>query len=85
VAATPMSGTGTIYTRTIVRMSPPGYIGESPYAIGVVELTEPLRVAATLLADDLEDLQIGDPVEFELLQLGTEEPVLSYAYRKVER
>jgi len=85
VAEMPMSGGGQIYTYTLVRMAPPGYTGEVPYAIGVVELTEPLRVAATLLADDLEELAIGDEVEFELLPLGADEPVLGYAYRKVER
>jgi uncharacterized OB-fold protein len=81
----PMSGGGQIYTYTVLRMTPPGYAGEVPYAIGVVELTEPLRVTATLLADDIEELAIGDRVEFELLMLGEDEPVLSYAYRKVER
>jgi uncharacterized protein len=85
VSPLPMSGSGQIYTYTVVRMAPPGYVGEAPYAIGVVELTEPLRVAATLLADDLDELAIGDEVEFELLPLGAEEPVLGYAYRKVER
>lgn len=80
-----MTGAGTIYTHTIVRMAPPGYLGETPYAIGVVELAEPLRVSATLLADDLKQLAIGDPVEFTLIELGDEEPVLSFAYRRVER
>jgi uncharacterized protein len=85
IAALPMSGSGQIYTYTVIRMAPPGYTGEVPYAIGVVELTEPLRVTATLLAEDLEELTIGDQVEFELLPLGDDEPVLGYAYRKVER
>jgi uncharacterized OB-fold protein len=78
-----MSGEGTIYTLTVVRMTPPGYVGEAPYAIGVVELAEPLRVAATLLADDLERLAIGDPVQFELIEIGVEDPVLTYGYRQV--
>jgi uncharacterized OB-fold protein len=81
----PLPGTGSLYTFTIVRMSPPGYIGETPYAIGVVELPAPagLRVAATITADELDSLQIGDDVAFELITLGSgEERVTSYAFRQ---
>jgi uncharacterized OB-fold protein len=81
VTPAPLSGGGTIYSYTIVRAAPPGYLGEAPYAIGVVELDEGLRIASTLVCDDLEDLSIEDRVEFELLTLGDEEPVRSYVYR----
>jgi uncharacterized protein len=77
-----LSQTGTVYTFTIVRMVPPGYLGEAPYAYGVVELPEGLRVTTTLLADDLEHIAIGDRCDFTLLELGPrEDRVLSYAYR----
>jgi uncharacterized OB-fold protein len=85
IEAVALSTTGTLYTFTIVRMSPPGYLGETPYAIGVVELPEGLRVSATITAGDLEGLQIGDDVAFELITLvGGDEPVLSYAFRRQE-
>ncbi len=77
-----MSRTGIVYTFAIVRMAPPGYLGEAPYAYGIVELPEGLRVTTTLLADDLEEISIGDRCEFALMELGTgEDRVLSYAYR----
>jgi uncharacterized OB-fold protein len=80
-----LSATGTLYTFTIVRMSPPGYLGETPYAIGIVELPEGLRVSATITAPDLDALEIGDDVAFELITLtGGDEPVLSYAFRRQE-
>jgi uncharacterized OB-fold protein len=66
-----------------VRSAPPGYLGEIPYAIGVVELEESLRVSTTLLADDLSELAVGDQVEFELITLGHDAPIISYAYRQV--
>ena len=44
----PLSHSGSIYTFTIVRMPPPGYVGETPYAVGLVELPEGLRVASTI-------------------------------------
>lgn len=77
-----LSTAGTVYTFTIVRMAPPGYLGEAPYAYGVVELPDGLRVTTTLLADDLQEISIGDRCEFALLELGSgEDRVISYAYR----
>ena len=82
VAAVALSDTGTVYTFTIVRMSPPGYLGDSPYAYGVVELPEGLRVTSTLVADELEQIAIGDRCTFELLELGAgDERTVSFAYR----
>lgn len=82
IALAALSGQGTLYTFTIVRATPPGYIGTAPYALGIVELPEGLRVTATITADDLDALAIDDPVTFELIALGTPDvPVLSFAYR----
>jgi uncharacterized OB-fold protein len=81
----PLSRTGTVFTFTVVHAAPPGYLGETPYAYGVVELPEGLRVTATLLAHELERISIGDACTFELLTLSNgKAPLLSYAYR-VER
>jgi uncharacterized OB-fold protein len=77
-----LSTSGIVHTFTIVRMAPPGYIGETPYAYGVVELPERLRVTTTLVADELEAIAIGATCAFELLPLGAgESQVLSFAYR----
>jgi uncharacterized OB-fold protein len=77
-----LSTTGVVYTCTVVHMAPPGYLGEAPYAYGVVELPEGLRVTSTLLADDLDAIGVGAPVAFELLELGSgEDRALSFAYR----
>jgi len=76
-----LSTTGVVHTFTIVRIAPPGYRGEVPYAYGIVELPEALRITATLTADDLEAIAIGDTCDFELIELGSgEDRVLSYAY-----
>jgi uncharacterized OB-fold protein len=67
---------GELYTYTVVHAPPPGYRGETPYAVGVVELPDGLRVTATILGDALA---VGDRVRFELHPVGD---VLSYAYRR---
>jgi len=74
-----LSTTGTVFTFTVVHMEPPGYLGETPYAYGVIELPEGLRVTTTLLAEDLDEIAIGDRCSFELITLG--DAVQSFAYR----
>jgi uncharacterized protein len=74
-----LSTTGTVFTFTVVHMEPPGYLGEAPYAYGVIELPEGLRVTTTLLADDLGAIAIGTRCSFELITLG--DTVQSFAYR----
>jgi scaffold protein (connect acetoacetyl-CoA thiolase and HMG-CoA synthase) len=74
-----LSTSGTIFTFTIVHMEPPGYLGETPYAYGVIELPEGLRVTTTLRAEHLDEIAIGDRCTFELIALGG--AVQSFAYR----
>jgi uncharacterized OB-fold protein len=69
-AVTPLtfSRHGTLWTYTIVRNRPPGdYKGPDPFrpfALGLVELPEGLRVMAPLDAD-FGDLTIGSPLAFD--------------------
>jgi hypothetical protein len=83
IESVPLGGEGTIFSFSVVHMAPPGYLGEAPYAVGVVELPDGIRITATILAERLEQLAIGDRVGFELLTLaGDAGPLLSFAYRK---
>ncbi len=82
VEAVALSTTGTVHTFTVVHHRPPGYVGPLPYAIGIVELPDGLRVASTLTADDLAQIRIDAPCRFELLELPDADPPLqSFAYR----
>jgi uncharacterized OB-fold protein len=84
VDETTLATGGEIYTYTVVRSAPPGYLGEVPYAFGVVTLDDDLRVTTTITSDDLDGLAIGDRVVFEVIALGDgEAAVTSYAYRAV--
>jgi uncharacterized OB-fold protein len=82
VEPVPLATGGEIYTYTVVRSAPPGYLGAVPYAFGVVTLDDDLRVTTTITADDLDALAIGDRVTFEIIVLGDgEDAVTSYAHR----
>jgi uncharacterized OB-fold protein len=77
----PLATEGAIYSYTIARFAPPGYVGEVPFGVGIVELPDGIRVASTLIAEPLEELRIGAPVTFRLLEVETEDgPALSFAY-----
>jgi uncharacterized protein len=63
----PLSLQGTLYTYTIVRHRPPGdYKGPQPFqpfALGLVELSQGLRVMAPI-EGDLAAIKIGMPLKF---------------------
>jgi uncharacterized OB-fold protein len=63
----PLSRAGTLYTYTVVRHRPPGdYKGPEPFqpfALGLVELPEGLRVMAPIEGDPAA-IRIGMPLKF---------------------
>jgi uncharacterized protein len=67
VVSIPMSDGGKIWTYTVIRYKPPGdYKGPDPFipfAMGLVELPEGLRVLAPLSVD-IESVRIGMDVWF---------------------
>ncbi|MCL7379938.1 Zn-ribbon domain-containing OB-fold protein [Streptomyces sp. 35G-GA-8] len=63
-----LAGGGALWTWTVQRYAPksPPYQAPSggfvPFALGYVELTEGVRVAAVLDVDDLDEIRIGMPL-----------------------
>jgi hypothetical protein len=86
VTALPLSKQGTLWTYTVVRYKPPGdYKGPDPFvpfAMGLVELPEGLRVL-TPLEGDVAGFKIGMPLQFHaFLRSRAEKPqVVSFAFR----
>ena len=54
----PLSPTGILHSFTIVRRSMPEF--PVPYALGLVDFPERVRVMAQVETDDFEELKIGD-------------------------
>lgn len=61
-----LSGRGRLLSWTTIRVAPSRYAGEAPYAIGLLELDEGLRVTARLAADP-DTLAPGQVVVFASL------------------
>ncbi len=78
-----LSRHGTLWSWTAVTAPPPGYEGEVPFGVGVVELPEGVRVITRLTESDPAALQAGQAMEFRLVALHADSEgndVVTYAF-----
>jgi len=54
-----LAGTGTLYTFSIVHRAPSKEFGGAPYAVGLVDLDEGVRMMGAITAPSLDDLNVG--------------------------
>jgi len=83
-----LSRTGKLYSYTIARHRPPGnYKGAEPFepfAVGLIELPEGVRILSPLTGCGLDQLRIGMNLEMVIERLYEDEEgrsVLSYKFR----
>ncbi len=57
-----LAGTGTVYTFSVVHRGPTKEFSDTPYAVGLIDLDEGVRMVAGISAPDLTQLRIGDRV-----------------------
>ena len=55
----PTSGKGELYSFTITHVATPGFEDKTPYAVGLIELDEGVRIIGNLLNVAIEDVKIG--------------------------
>lgn len=81
-----LSGTGEIYSYTLLQEAPEGYEAQAPYMLALVRLDDGPLVTAQLTDVDGE-IAIGDRVEMVTRKLTTEGSqgmiVYGYKFRKV--
>ena len=85
-----LSNKGKLYSYTILRNRPPGnYMGPDPFvpfAVGLIELPEGIRVLAPLTHCNLDRLQVGADVDLALDRLYEDEEgseVIAFSFRPV--
>jgi uncharacterized OB-fold protein len=72
----PIPSRGTLYSWTRIHAAPKVFVAEAPYAVGVVDLDNGLRLATRLVERDGRPLACGMPVELVVLQY-TDGPLLA--------
>ena len=77
---------GTLWAWTAVTSAPPGYQGDVPYGLGVVELPEGIRVITRLTESDPAALSSGQAMELRIVPLHTDadgNDVVTFAFSPV--
>jgi uncharacterized OB-fold protein len=63
------SGRGTLYTFTVIRQNrSEAFAGLSPYAVGIIELEEGVRMMSNIVDCDVDRLEVGMALEVLLLK-----------------
>lgn len=77
-----LSPRGRLWAFTAVTAPPPGYLGDTPYGFGVVELEDGLRVIARVTESDPSRLSLDQAVHLVIDELATDEDgtVVTYAF-----
>ena len=80
-----LSDTGKLATYTIIRVGPSKFSQETPYAVGVVELDDGVKITTQIVETDLNKLQIGQKVKlvFRRIQDDGKAGIHCYGYKAV--
>lgn len=76
---------GKIVTYTIIRVPPHQFVDQAPYAVGIIELDDGVKITGQIVDCDFEDLKTGKrvKVEFRKIYQEGESGVLCYGYKFV--
>jgi uncharacterized OB-fold protein len=80
-----LSPEGEIVTYTIIHVAPKDFSIQTPYAVGIIELKEKVRILAQIVDCNLDELEIGKKVKVvfrKIMEYG-ESGIKCYGYKCV--
>lgn len=82
---TKLADKGKVLTFTIIRVPPHQFVDQAPYAVGIVELDDGVKLTGQIVDCDFEDLKIGQRVKIEFRKIFDEGEagILCYGYKFV--
>jgi len=82
---TKLAEKGKILTYTIIRVPPHQFVDQAPYAVGIAELDDGVKLTGQIVDCDFEDLKIGQRVKIEFRKIYDEGEagILCYGYKFV--
>jgi hypothetical protein len=80
-----LADAGKIVTYTIIRVPPHPFADQAPYAVGIIELDDGVRLTGQIVDYPFEELKIGKrvKVEFRKIYQEGEAGVIYYGYKFV--
>lgn len=83
--AVKLAEAGRILTFTVIRVAPPQFVDQAPYAVGIVELDDGVRLTGQIADCSFEGLEIGKRVRVEFRKISADGPagVIYYGYKFV--
>jgi uncharacterized OB-fold protein len=82
---TKLAEKGKILTYTIIRVPPHQFVDQAPFAVGIAELDDGVRLTGQIVDCDFEDMKIGQRVRIEFRKIYDEGEagILCYGYKFV--
>lgn len=76
---------GTLVTFTVVRVGSEKFSKETPYAVGIVQLNDGVRLTTQIADVNVDELKVGQKVrlEFRRIQEDGRAGILCYGYKAV--
>ena len=83
--ATKLKDKGKLLTYTIIRVAPRQFVDQAPYAVGIIELDDGVKLTGQIVDCDFEDLKIGNRVKIEFRKIfdAGQAGILCYGYKFV--
>jgi uncharacterized protein len=80
---TKLAGSGKLLTYTIIRVAPQQFEDQAPYAVGISELDDGVRLTAQVVDCDFSKLAVGMRVKIEFRRIYEEGAagVIYYGYK----
>lgn len=77
------TGTGKVFTYTIIRVAPEGFKAYAPYLIGVIQLDEGPKVTSQIVDCRPDSVYIGMPVEmcFRKIREQGQHGIICYGFK----
>jgi len=82
---TKLAEKGKVLTYTIIRVPPHQFVDQAPFAVGIAELDDGVKLTGQIVDCDFEDLKIGQRVKIEFRKIFDEGEagILCYGYKFV--
>jgi len=74
---------GKIVTFTVIRVAPHEFANQTPYVVAIVEFSDGVQLTTQIVDCDLNEVEIGKPVQFVFRKIQEEGKtgILCYGYK----